>query len=169
MRFLFGAGCAAHDVFNVQGFCMVLPMILPQNWSFNMFLFNFADWTRKRHLHWGLWRFCEKEPEFIRLKGMTATSFHKSTMFLKMVTTRMANEWAATSSNCKSCPENFLLRWHAIGSWEHATYRWAEEAEASRKAMPCDTEKEATVKWVCLKIVYPWTQWLMIIIPIKWL
>ena len=24
-------------------------------------------------------------------------------------------------------------------------------------------------KWVCLKIVYPYTQWLMIIIPIKWL
>ena len=23
--------------------------------------------------------------------------------------------------------------------------------------------------WVCLKIVYPYTQWLMIIIPIKWL
>jgi hypothetical protein len=24
-------------------------------------------------------------------------------------------------------------------------------------------------KWVCLKIVYPYTQWLMIIIPTKWL
>ena len=24
-------------------------------------------------------------------------------------------------------------------------------------------------KWVCLKIVYPYTQWFMIIIPIKWL
>ena len=23
--------------------------------------------------------------------------------------------------------------------------------------------------WVCLKIVYPYTQWLMIIIPTKWL
>ena len=26
-----------------------------------------------------------------------------------------------------------------------------------------------TFIWVCLKIVYPQTQWLMIIIPIKWL
>jgi len=23
--------------------------------------------------------------------------------------------------------------------------------------------------WVCVKIVYPYTQWLMIIIPTKWL
>ena len=27
----------------------------------------------------------------------------------------------------------------------------------------------STMKWVCLKIVYPYTQWLMIIIPTKWL
>ena len=28
---------------------------------------------------------------------------------------------------------------------------------------------QATDIWVCLKIVYPYTQWLMIIIPTKWL
>ena len=27
----------------------------------------------------------------------------------------------------------------------------------------------AETRWVCLKIVYPYTQWLMIIIPTKWL
>ena len=27
----------------------------------------------------------------------------------------------------------------------------------------------AGFKWLCLKIVYPYTQWLMIIIPTKWL
>ena len=32
----------------------------------------------------------------------------------------------------------------------------------------CFTEKPNS-KWVCLKIVYPYTQWLMIIIPTKWL
>ena len=29
--------------------------------------------------------------------------------------------------------------------------------------------EEMNMKWVCLKIVYPYTQWLMIIIPTKWL
>ena len=28
---------------------------------------------------------------------------------------------------------------------------------------------EVKLRWVCLKIVYPYTQWLMIIIPTKWL
>jgi hypothetical protein len=27
---------------------------------------------------------------------------------------------------------------------------------------------ELVAIWVCLKIVYPYTQWLMIIIPTKW-
>ena len=32
-----------------------------------------------------------------------------------------------------------------------------------------DDDKKNRDIWVCLKIVYPYTQWLMIIIPIKWL
>ena len=30
-------------------------------------------------------------------------------------------------------------------------------------------EKRTRLKWVCLKIVHPYTQWFMIIIPTKWL
>ena len=37
---------------------------------------------------------------------------------------------------------------------------------AERRWVPVITKKNI---WVCLKIVYPYTQWLMIIIPIKWL
>ena len=32
-----------------------------------------------------------------------------------------------------------------------------------------DNENPQKIRWVCLKIVYPYTQWLMIIIPTKWL
>ena len=35
------------------------------------------------------------------------------------------------------------------------------------KAQGC--KEMGDFNWVCLKIVYPYTQWLMIIIPIKWL
>ena len=34
---------------------------------------------------------------------------------------------------------------------------------------PKTSESKFGVIWVCLKIVYPYTQWLMIIIPIEWL
>ena len=45
---------------------------------------------------------------------------------------------------------------HGIGCTRH-TWR------------PRDQVQNVDMLWVCLKIVYPYTQWLMIIIPIKWL
>ena len=44
---------------------------------------------------------------------------------------------------------------HAIQAWEELIIAGVLKWESS--------------KWVCLKIVYPYTQWLMIIIPTKWL
>ena len=46
-----------------------------------------------------------------------------------------------------------------------------EELPGTLRAILAKTSysREVLVLWVCLKIVYPYTQWLMIIIPIKWL
>ena len=41
---------------------------------------------------------------------------------------------------------------------------WMELAWSTR-----NSDRTNSYTWVCLKIVYPYTQWLMIIIPIKWL
>ena len=37
------------------------------------------------------------------------------------------------------------------------------------RGAPGELLRNAEKTWVCLKIVYPYTQWLMIIIPTKWL
>ena len=46
----------------------------------------------------------------------------------------------------------------AGGTWDWTSPKRSEASEA-----------QISVIWVCLKIVYPYTQWLMIIIPTKWL
>ena len=41
--------------------------------------------------------------------------------------------------------------------------------QGTREPYPTGLLQLTIGKWVCLKIVYPYTQWLMIIIPTKWL
>ena len=49
-----------------------------------------------------------------------------------------------------------LLIWDLI--WVRANHPTSDHVTIENRSI-----------WICLKIVYPYTQWLMIIIPIKWL
>ena len=66
-------------------------------------------------------------------------------------------------------------------AWPHLHPRHGENVQARQGHTETQTHRDIQAgtdrprfplhlkTWVCLKIVYPYTQWLMIIIPTKWL
>ena len=57
-----------------------------------------------------------------------------------------------------------------VSTWFGAVTHQSRSSRSQVPSNPSGCQEETHLNiWVCLKIVYPYTQWLMIIIPTKWL
>ena len=79
-------------------------------------------------------------------------------------------KWSSTAGKCSSINGGLLSLLLEKYGKSHGTKSAELQVGFSKRWMFYDDIDAAHFNiWVCLKIVYPYTQWLMIIIPTKWL